>query len=377
MSSDAAAVIDPTDLDHLLHRLLDQTQDHATLLLDREGRIVWWSCGAEHVFGMKAEEVIGRPASLIFTPEDIERGLADHELVTARAGTSADDDRWLKRGDGTRFWATGVMIGLRDDDGRLIGFGKILRDRTDTREQMDTLRNQLVASEARSRRKDIFLTTLSHELRGPLAPLSHAVQLIRMTLPATPEVEYSLKVIERQVQSLRRLVDDLLDLSRISAGKIALRKETIALDQVIDWALESVGPLIRQRGHRLEKLLPPTPVNVEADPARLEQVFVNLLTNAAKYTPENGTIWIKTTIEGDEVVTHVQDSGIGIAPELLPRIFELFTQAESAGADSHGGLGIGLALAKDLVALHGGSIQVLSEGENKGSDFIVRLPLKP
>ncbi|HET8945866.1 MAG TPA: ATP-binding protein [Candidatus Polarisedimenticolia bacterium] len=367
---------DPHSVNHLLRRLAECTQEHAIMLLDREGRITWWNSGAERIFGLTQSEAIGRTVSRLFTGEDVRHGLPEHEMTVAREDSTAEDDRWMKRGDGTRFWATGLMVALRDKDGRLLGYGKILRSRTDLWEQLETLRNQVEDLDASSRAKDVFLSTLSHELRNPLAPLSNAVDLIRRTAPATPDLAYPLQVIERQVDSLRRLVDDLLDLSRIGAGKIELKKEPVALEEIVQRAVESNGPSLRGRRHDLVMLLPPTPMTIEADRDRLVQVFVNLLNNACKFTPEGGTIWIKGTIEDQEAVIQIKDTGVGIPTELMPRLFELFTQAESSRTWSEGGLGIGLSLVKNLVTLHGGSVQANSDGPGKGSEFTVRLPLK-
>lgn len=363
------------DVDTLLRLLAEQTKEHAIILLDTDSRIQWWNGGAERVFGIAREEAIGQPLSRLFTSDQIEAGMPELEVAVARTDSPAEDDRWLVRKDGTIFWAVGVVTALRDERGEIVGFGKVLRNRTDLREQVDTLRNQILAHEVRSRHKDEFLSMLSHELRNPLVPLANAVHLIRREVPVTPDLESSLRVIERQVASLQRLVDDLLDLSRISAGKVALEKERIAIQDVLRHAVESASPLIRQRRHRLDLLMPAAPVFIDADLDRLEQVFVNLITNAAKYTPVGGRIWVKAGTEADEAVVHVEDNGIGIPGDLLPRIFELFTQAESSRPQSQGGLGIGLSLVKNLVALHGGSVQVRSDGPGEGSDFTVRLPL--
>jgi PAS domain S-box-containing protein len=363
-------------VEHLLRRLAECTEEHAIMLLDSEGRITWWNTGAERIFGLPQREAIGQHVSRLFTQEEKDQGLAEHEMTVALKNSTAEDDRWMARHDGSRFWATGLMVALRDPDGRLLGYGKILRSRTDLWEQMETLKNRIEDLDASSRRKDVFLSTLSHELRNPLAPLSNAVDLIRMAAPVTPDLDYPLRVIERQVDSLRRLVDDLLDLSRIGAGKIQLKKETIAIQEIVQRAVDSAEPQLRRR-HELELLLPPAPLWVEADADRLVQVFVNLLNNAAKYTPEGGSIWVKGTVEDREVVIDVKDTGVGIPADLMPRLFELFTQAESSRPHSDGGLGIGLSLVKNLVTLHGGSVQAKSEGPGKGSEFTVRLPLKP
>lgn len=174
----------------------------------------------------------------------------------------------------------------------------------------------------------------------------------------------------------RPMVDDLMDLSRLGAGKIELRKETVTLNEIIEHAVEDVRPLINERRHQLEVLMTDKPIFVEADPGRLEQVFTNLLNNAAKYTPQGGRIWIKAITEGKDAVVHFEDTGVGLAKEEMPLIFELFTQAESSRSQSQGGIGIGLSVVKQLVTLHGGSVQVRSDGTGKGSEFTVRLPLR-
>jgi PAS domain S-box-containing protein len=345
------------------------------IVIDLDGRIRWWNRAAEQIFGVPASAAIGQPMSMLFTRDDAAAKLPEHEMTVAAADAIADDDRWLVRADGSRFWASGVMTALHDAAGHLVGYGKVLQNRTDLREQVDTLRNRLEAVADANRRKDVFLSTLSHELRNPLAPLAHAADLIRLTVPATPKLEPILQIIERQVASLRRLVDDLLDLSRVGAGKIDIQKTTLVIQDIIQRAVETTRPVVRERAHTIDVLLPPGPIHIEGDRDRLEQVFVNLIGNAAKYTPENGHIWIAASTEGDEVVIDVQDDGVGIPADMLPRIFDLFTQVESSRNHAQGGLGIGLSLVKSLVTLHGGSVQVRSDGQGRGSRFIVRLPL--
>jgi PAS domain S-box-containing protein len=205
-------------IDMLLRLLVEQTMEHAILLLDVDGRIVWWSPGAEDIFGIPSSEAIGQPASLIFTPEDIERGIPEQEIAIARANDAAEDDRWLARPNGSRFWAAGVMIALRDEDGQLLGFGKILRNRTDQREHTETLRNQVEAAHSANQHKDLFLSTLSHELRNPLAPLANAVEIIRAIASSKRELEHPLKIIERQVETLVR--------GRSSSRRKSLRSTT-------------------------------------------------------------------------------------------------------------------------------------------------------
>ena len=361
------------NLEWMLRLLAEQSPEQALLLLDPTGTITWLNSGAELVFGMQPDWAIGRPFSVLFTPEDRRAGIPDYEMAVARTQGTAENDRWMGRPDGSRFWATGLLTALRED-GRLVGFGKILRNRTDLREQLDTLRNQAQALAEALSQKDVFLSTLSHELRNPLAPLSNAFQLIRLTSTNRPELKEPLSIIERQIDHLKRMVDDLLDMSRSRAGKIELKKETVSIEDVVERAIESTRPIIRERRQTLDVIFPAVAIPVQADRARLEQVFVNLIHNAAKYTPEGGNIWIKGTTEGPDAVVHVQDSGIGIPHDMLPHIFELFTQVESSRTHSQGGMGIGLSLVKTLVNMHGGSVQVHSDGEGKGSEFTVRLP---
>jgi PAS domain S-box-containing protein len=366
--------VDVTQFERLLRLLAEQSKEHAIILLDVDARVIWWSPGAEYIFERRASQMVGQLLSVLFTPEDVQKGIPSQEIDIARGFGRAEDDRWQIRPDGSRFWASGLLVALRDEKGDLLGYGKILRNRTDLREQLDGLRNQVEALIKSDQQKNIFLATLSHELRNPLAPLSNAVQLLRMTAMDAANLQYPIKLIERQVEFIRRLVDDLLDVTRISTGKVRLNKRLIVLNEIIERAVEATRSLIEERGHRLQLFLPSAPIGLQADPDRLHQVFVNLITNAAKYTPENGEVSVKGTTEGDEAVVQVEDTGVGIPHDMLPRIFELFTQMELDL--SRGGLGIGLALVKELVTLHGGSVQVRSEGTGKGSEFTVRLPLK-
>lgn len=225
------------------------------------------------------------------------------------------------------------------------------------------------------RRKDEFLATLAHELRNPLAPLRNAVELMRTSFDKRNVMEKCLGIMERQLGQMVHLVDDLLDISRITTGKIYLRKERVLLGDVIQGAVEAIRPLIESQAHQLRITLPPEPVYLEADPRRLAQIFANLLNNAAKYTEKNGQIWLTAERRGREVVVSVRDSGIGIAEHQLPQLFEKFSQVSSSLAQSQSGLGLGLALVKGLVESHGGKVEVRSAGLGTGSEFIVRLPL--
>lgn len=367
--------LDPAQRDRFLNLLAQQSKEHAIVLLDADARVRWWSPGAAHIFGRGADEMLNQPVSILFTPEDVDKGIPQQEIRIALAFGRAEDDRWQLRSDGSRFWATGMLVPLRDENKQLVGFGKILRNRTDLKEQLETLRNQVDALTSSERRKSDFLATVAHELRNPLTPLTTALELITSIVEPKGELEYPLKLIGEQVDFIRRMLDDLADLTRIGTGKIRLNMQSVALQDVIDKAVEATRPLLDERCHRIEVVSPAAKVVLQADPDRLHQVFVNLLTNAAKYTPQNGFVSVRLTVEGKEAAARVEDTGVGIPHDMLSRIFDLFTQVETQVA--HGGLGIGLALVKDLVTLHGGSVQVRSEGEGKGSEFTVRLPIKP
>jgi CheY-like chemotaxis protein/two-component sensor histidine kinase len=225
------------------------------------------------------------------------------------------------------------------------------------------------------RRKDEFLATLAHELRNPLAPISNALQILRMPRLDAGTVERSRDMMERQVHHLVRMVDDLLDVSRVMRGKIELRRERVELAMIVARAVETVQPLLDAQQHQLSVHLPLESLPIDADPVRLAQVVGNLLTNAAKYTEPGGRIWLTAERDGDAAALRVRDTGIGIAPHMLPRIFELFVQVDHASTKAQGGLGIGLTLVKNLVEMHNGTVEACSEGLGKGSEFVVRLPL--
>jgi signal transduction histidine kinase len=246
------------------------------------------------------------------------------------------------------------------------------------RELMARVASQLEMARMRQeadRRKDEFLATLAHELRTPLAPICNSLSLLRLSDKEGVSAERVIEMMERQVQSLVRLVDDLMEMSRITRGKIELRRERVPISRVIHSAIETSMPLLQARQHALATALPTEELAVDADPVRLEQVLVNLLNNAAKYTEAGGRIWIEARREGSQAVLTVRDSGAGISAEILPRIFEPFTQAERTYNRSQGGLGIGLTLVRSLVELHGGTVRARSEGPGQGSEFTVRLPL--
>ena len=225
------------------------------------------------------------------------------------------------------------------------------------------------------RRKDEFLATLAHELRNPLAPIRNSIQILRLTTPAGSPAEPVHAMLERQVSHMVRLVDDLMEVSRITRGQIELRKELLSLSDVLDSAVEISRPHLEKAHHSLTISLPDAPIMLTADPVRLSQVFANLLINAAKYMDDGGKIWLTASQTEDSVTVSVRDNGIGIPEEMLSKIFNLFTQVDKALGRSQGGLGIGLTLVDELIRSHGGTIHALSGGLGHGSEFVVCLPL--
>ena len=287
----------------------------------------------------------------------------------------------LRTGEAVRFTYTSKRLGRWFDvsAARLDGPGSckvvvVFNDVTERKQSERRLMEQAEALAHQDRLKDEFLAMLSHELRNPLAPISNAMHLLRLQKNDDPVSQQARVIIERQFKQLNRLVDDLLEVSRITTGRIQLRREQITVRGIVERAIEATQPLIVQRRHELQVSLPAEPIFLHADASRLEQVLVNLLTNSAKYSDEGSRIVLSAEKQGDQAVLRVRDSGIGIAPELLPRIFDLFTQADRSLDRSQGGLGIGLNLVQRLVELHGGSVKVQSV-LGQGSEFVVSLPL--
>jgi signal transduction histidine kinase len=229
--------------------------------------------------------------------------------------------------------------------------------------------------EVEARRKDEFLAMLSHELRNPLAAIVNAVEVLRLASPHDPKLHQIHQIAYRQSMHMKRLLDDLLDVSRVTSNRVVLERTNVALQEVVRQAVAGLEPMIRQRGHRLEVTLCEPPLVVDGDPDRLLQVVSNLLTNAAKYTEPGGHLWVSLSDGGGDAVLSVRDDGIGIPADLLPHVFDLFVQAERDINRSEGGLGIGLSLVKRLVEMHGGTVEAKSEGPAHGTELVVRLPL--
>ncbi len=479
-----------------LRLIVESAADYAILSIDLQSHITSWNAGARAIFGYEPAEILGRPVDDLFLPEDRERGVPGLEARRALETGRAEDERWHLRRDGSTFWASGLLMPMRDGD-RVLGWLKILRDSTvqkrteqelelsrarldlvvnssevglwycdlpfglllwnakckqhfglpadaevtldvfyerlapedrdrtrqaiaaaiDERAEFDIeyrtigldgrarwiraigrayydvddhpirfdgitvdvserIRQEAALREA-DRKKDEFLATLAHELRNPLAPIRNALHLMAAAGDPDHRFEEERAMADRQVAHLARLIEDLMDVARISSGKIELRKAPVDLAAVVSRTVASARPAIAERGHQLQVQAPENPVWLEGDATRLEQVLWNLLNNAARYTEPGGQITLASARDGDQAVVRVRDTGIGITPELLPRVFDMFVQADPAERRTQGGLGIGLGLARTLVELHGGTITVHSDGPGRGCEFTVRLPALP
>jgi PAS domain S-box-containing protein len=347
-------------------RQLANSIDQFAWTCDELGYATWYNQRWYDYTGTTFEEMEGEGWKKVLHPDHIDRVVQGVERAVA-TGEPWEDIFPLRGKGGTFRWFLSRSVPIRDERGRVIRWFGTNTDITQQRQLEESLREA-------DRHKDEFLAMLAHELRNPLSPIRNAVQVLLVQEASEPQLQWALKVIDRQVQQMARLLDDLLDVSRISHNKLDLRKEPVELAAVVQSAIETSRPLIDDGGHGLTVDLPPDPVFLDADPVRLAQVFSNLLNNAAKYTDAGGHIRLTGQQQGSDVVISVRDDGIGISAEALPRIFDMFSQGNEATERSQGGLGIGLSLVRGLVELHGGSVEARSNGPRRGSEFVVRLP---
>lgn len=335
------------------------------IVIDAEDSIVrMWNPAAEAMFGWKAAEVLGKELPII--PENLVNEFKEKRRRVKRGSRYAGLETM-------RLTKSGKLVPVSFSAAPLKVNGKvtsILLMNVDEKER----RKAEEALKHADRSKDEFLATLAHELRNPLAPMRNAIEILDLKGVPTPEAQWALEIMNRQMQQMTRLIDDLLDIARITGNKLELRCEKISLNDVLHVATETSKPIIESAGHELFVATPEDDIFVDGDLVRIAQVVSNLLNNAAKYTEGRGKIWLGLEARGEFAYITVRDTGIGISPEMLPRVFDMFTQVHTS-AHRSGGLGVGLTLAKRLVDLHNGTIEVHSEGAGKGSTFAVRLPL--
>jgi PAS domain S-box-containing protein len=347
--------------------LVEGVNDYSVYMLDPEGMVISWNVGAQRISGYSREEIVGKHFSRFYLPEDADTGKPWEELAKARQVGRAEDEGWRVKKNGDRYWARVIVNALHDGAGRLRGFAKITQDLTE--------RRHLAKLDRATRDLNEFLAVLAHELRNPLAPIRTAVQVMA-TAPAADQVQEKMRqTIDRQSAQLQRIVDDMLDVARMTRGKLEIHRESVDLADVVRRAGETSSPAIAAKRHRFSVELPDNSLLVRGDIDRLSQLVANLLNNAARYTPPGGNIAIEVKSEAGDAIVKVSDSGRGIAPEDLERIFDLFAQGRSVTRQVGEGLGIGLALARSIAEMHGGTLTAHSEGEDKGSAFTLRIPL--
>jgi len=349
------------------------SSDDAIISKTLSGEIQSWNAAAQRLFGYEPDEVIGQSITLIIPPE-----LHDEEReILARLGCGEriehfETTRVAK--DGKRIPISLTVSPIRDSKGVIVGASKIARDISDRKRVEQTLQESARALRDADRRKDEFIALLAHELRNPLAPIRYALATCKRLDRSHPQYKRAEEIIERQVIHMSRLLEDLLDLSRVARGTLELREGVVEISGILGTAVEAARPLLDAKRQILATHMPSEGVRLMADPVRLTQVFSNLLINAAKYTDIGGHIELNTHEEAGEIVVSIRDDGIGISSEMMPRLFTLFAQDRSALGHSEGGLGIGLSLVHGVVQLHGGRIEARSEGPGCGSEFTVRLP---
>src|SRR5688572_637219 len=345
--------------------LIEGVVDYAIFMLDPEGVVSSWNTGAERINGYRRDEIIGKHFSRLYLPEDAQAGRPWEELAVARRDGRVEAEGWRLRKNGERYWVRAVVTALVDEQGHLRGYAKVTQDLTERRHLHDL--------ETAARNLNEFLATLAHELRNPLAPIRTALSVMATVPAGDPAQEKMRQTIERQSAQLVRIVDDMVDIARVTRGAIGIQRAALNLADVVHRAMEAAAPQIQAARHRIEVELPASRLAVDGDMARLTQVLTNLLNNAARYTPEGGSIVVSLRAEEGSAVLRVRDNGRGILTENLERIFEMFVQGRAPHAAA--GLGIGLALARRIAEMHGGTLVAHSEGPGRGSVFTLRLPL--
>ena len=381
--------------EELFRLLVSSVRDYAIFMLDPDGNVATWNAGAHRIKGYEADEIIGRHFSTFYPEEDKIAGKPENELVLARKDGSVEDEGWRVRKDGSRFWANVLITAVFDSTGTLRGFAKVTRDITERRhaEEMRTAlleqrearlqaeeerrraEASYVAAQEASRAKDEFLMTLSHELRTPMTAILGWARLLPTLQKDDAVLGEAIASIARSAEVQAKLIDDVLDVSRIVSGKLRLSRQTIDVERVILSAIESVRPMAEARSIAVTTNIATDVGMVVADPVRIQQVIWNLLTNAIKFTPRGGKVEVHMRRTSSHVQLAVCDTGEGIDPAFLPHVFEPFRQAESPRTRVHGGLGLGLSIVRYLAEAHGGTVSAESQGKGHGATFTFTIPV--
>ena len=336
-------------------------------VLDAEGRFTYANNPLLGLWGLTKDQVLGKTLRELGRDEGTSSLFASHVSSVIETGQPVRYEMPFESGFEGRTFEY-ILTPIFDERGNVEGVAGASRD-TSAR------RAHEVALVQEARRKDEFIATLAHELRNPLAPIRNALEVARLAKGNDVAIEYAHGVMERQMAHMVRLIDDLLDLSRLNLGKVELKLDVVEVGAILESAIETARPHLEQAGHALELSLPDDALFIDADATRLMQVFANLLNNAAKFTASNGRVWVTATRVGDFAEVRVKDNGIGMTPDMLHQVFDMFTQEADSLSRSEGGLGIGLTLVKGIVKLHGGNVHATSEGKGLGSEFIVQIPL--
>lgn len=351
-----------------------ESSNDAIISKSLDGTIQSWNAAAERLFGFAADEAVGRNISLVIPPERIAE--EDQIIDRLKAGQRIEHFETERvRSDGRPIVVSLTISPIKDSEGNVVGASKIVRDITERKQLEDNLRVLAANLSENDRRKNEFLATLAHELRNPLAPMSNMLEVLKRGDGNANVLKRAHETFERQLAQMVRLVDDLLDWNRITHDRLELRRSEVELTPVIQQAVEVARPMMEEAGHHMSVELPGEPIYLNADGARLAQVFGNLLNNSSKYTRPKGTISLTARRNDHEVVVTVRDNGAGIPPDKLDSIFDMFMQVDRTAERSQSGLGIGLTLVKRLVEMHEGSIEARSDGVGMGSEFVVRLPI--